>query len=110
MWEHYCQKEKTIMSIGNGESCNWCGKEKTMAGEHDKMIKESISASKIQVGGAHYKDCAIMPIEYIIKNNLDFLEGNVVKYITRHKTKGGQEDIDKAIHYANLIKEYYYND
>ena len=98
------------MNVGDGEPCNWCGKEDTMAREHDKMIKESVNASKIQVGGTHYKDCAIMPIEYIIKNKLDFLEGNVVKYITRHRTKGGQEDIDKVIHYANLIKEYYYND
>ena len=38
-----------------------------------------------------------MPIEYITKNNLDFLEGNVVKYITRHKLKGGVEDIKKVI-------------
>jgi len=110
MWEHYCQKEKTIMKVGDGEPCNWCGKEHTMAGEHDKMIKESLRASKIQVGGTHYKDCAIMPIEYITKNNLDFLEGNVVKYITRHKLKGGEEDIKKVIHYANLILEYHYND
>ena len=74
------------------------------------MIKESVNASKIQVGGTHYKDCAIMPIEYIIKNKLDFLEGNVIKYITRHKFKGGREDIDKVIHYANLILEYHYAD
>ena len=109
MWEHYCQKEKTIMNVGDGEPCNWCGKEDTMAREHDKMIRNSMSASKIQVGGTHYKDCAIMPIEYIIKNKLDFLEGNVVKYITRHRTKGGREDIEKVIHYANLILEYNYD-
>ena len=68
-----------------------------------------MNASKLQVGGTHYKDCAIMPIEYIIKNKLDFLEGNVVKYITRHRTKGGREDIEKVIHYANLILEYNYD-
>ena len=49
-----------------------------------------------------------MPIEYITKNNLDFLEGNVVKYITRHKLKGGVEDIKKVIHYAELILELKY--
>ena len=109
MWEHYCQKEKTIMNVGDGEPCNWCGKEDAMAREHDKMIKESVNASNLQVGGTHYNDCAIMPIEYIIKNKLDFLEGNVVKYITRHRTKGGREDIEKVIHYANLILEYNYD-
>ena len=108
MWEHYCQKEKTIMSVGDGEPCNWCGKEHTMAGEHDKMIKESVNASEIQVGGSHYKDCVIQPIDYIVKNKLDFLEGNVVKYITRHKTKGQEEDIRKVIHYCELILEHTY--
>ena len=62
-----------------------------------------------QVGGSHYKDCVIQPVDYIVKNNLDFLEGNVVKYITRHKTKGeGRKDIEKVIHYAELILELKY--
>ena len=61
-----------------------------------------------QIGGSHYKDCVIQPVDYIVKNNLDFLEGNVVKYITRHKLKGGVEDIKKVIHYAELILELKY--
>ena len=61
-----------------------------------------------QIGGSHYKDCVIQPVDYIVKNNLDFLEGNVVKYITRHKTKNGIEDIRKVIHYAELILEKNY--
>ncbi len=62
-----------------------------------------------QVGGSHYKDCAIQPVEYIYSNGLDFLEGNVVKYITRHRTKGdGEEDIRKVIHYAQMILEMVY--
>ena len=77
---------------------------------HDGMIKESVkeTGSSRQVGGSHYKDCVIQPTEYIVKNKLDFLEGNVVKYITRHKTKGQEEDIRKVIHYAELILEYTY--
>ena len=76
----------------------------------EQMIKEERSpkATDKQVGGNHYNDCKIMPIEYITKNNLDFLEGNVVKYITRHKLKGGVEDIKKVIHYAELILELKY--
>lgn len=57
-----------------------------------------------QVGGNHYKSLAIQPIEYIVKNNLGWCEGNIVKYITRWKQKGGAADIDKVIHYANLLK------
>ena len=77
--------------------------------EEEIITKEkSPNAINKQVGGSHYKDCKIMPIEYIYKNNLDFLEGNVVKYITRYKTKNGIEDIRKVIHYAELILEKKY--
>lgn len=61
-----------------------------------------------QVGGDHYKKCGIMPTTYIRANNLDFFEGNIVKYITRHKDKGGAEDIEKVIHYAEMILEDVY--
>tara|TARA_R110001583_G_scaffold108161_1_gene256888 strand:- start:12 stop:326 length:315 start_codon:yes stop_codon:yes gene_type:complete len=62
-----------------------------------------------QIGGDHYKDCKIQPVEYIHANGLDYFEGNVVKYVTRHRTKGeGKKDIEKAIHYAELILELYY--
>ena len=71
--------------------------------------EQMIKASDKQVGGSHYKDFKIMPIEYITQNKLDFCEGNIVKYITRHKTKGeGKKDIEKVIHYAELILELKY--
>jgi hypothetical protein len=61
-----------------------------------------------QHGGTHYKSCAIQPIEYIFANNLGYCEGNVVKYVSRHKLKGGSEDIKKAIHYLELLLEQEY--
>lgn len=64
---------------------------------------------KRQVGGDHYEKCGIMPTTYIRANNLDFFEGNIVKYITRHKDKNGAEDIKKVIHYAEMILEDVYN-
>jgi len=79
--------------------------------EESLINKERFNKTKPsdkQIGGNHYKDCAIQPVDYIVKNNLDFLEGNVVKYITRHKTKNGIEDIRKVIHYAELILEKKY--
>tara|TARA_R100000008_G_C3519389_1_gene133150 strand:- start:306 stop:533 length:228 start_codon:yes stop_codon:yes gene_type:complete len=74
------------------------------------MIKDSIKGKKRQVGGNHYMNFTIMPIEYISKNNLDFLEGNIIKYISRHKHKNGAEDIKKVIHYAELILELQYGE
>lgn len=58
-----------------------------------------------QVGGDHYKSNAIQPWTYIIANELGYLEGNIVKYITRWRDKGGLQDIDKVIHYAEKLKE-----
>ena len=58
-----------------------------------------------QVGGQHYQDFVIQPAEFINKNKLLFAEGNAIKYICRHSSKGGIQDIDKAIHYLEMVKE-----
>lgn len=57
----------------------------------------------------HYES-AITPVEYIVANGLDFLRGNVVKYVSRDKKKNGAEDIRKAIHYCQMILKYDYNE
>ena len=56
-----------------------------------------------QVGGTHYEKMKIQPAEYIHANKLDFFEGNVIKYVTRHRYKNGLEDIKKAIDYCKMI-------
>ena len=58
-----------------------------------------------QVGGDHYKKMVVQPAEFINKNKLLFAEGNAIKYICRHSTKGGIQNIDKAIHYLEMVKE-----
>jgi hypothetical protein len=63
------------------------------------------SALDKQESGNHYKDKGIQPIVYIHANNLGFCEGNVVKYVTRWKDKGGEADLRKAIHYLELLIE-----
>lgn len=61
-----------------------------------------------QEGGDHYRDMAIQPAEYIAANKLDFFQGNVVKYISRHKAKNGEQDIRKAIHFCEMILHFQY--
>lgn len=61
-----------------------------------------------QVGGEHYKDYPIEPGEYNQKNRIGYMEGNAIKYITRHAAKGGREDIKKAIHCLELVLEWEY--
>ena len=63
-----------------------------------------------QEGGGHYKNRGIQPLEYTMKNNLSFCEGNVVKYISRYKSKNGIEDLAKVIHYALLASYEQYGE
>ena len=58
-----------------------------------------------QVGGDHYKKLAIQPIEYIMANKLGYCEGNIVKYISRYKEKGGVEDLRKIKQYVDFLIE-----
>lgn len=62
-------------------------------------------ASLRQVGGNHYCDMVIQPIKYIIANGIPYAEGNVIKYISRWRKKGGIEDLHKAKHYIDLLIE-----
>ena len=66
-----------------------------MAEQNDPLAK--------QVAGSHYKQMKIQPIEYIHANNLGFAEGCVVKYVSRHRSKGGSSDIKKAIHFCEML-------
>ena len=77
---------------------------------HCGMKTSTQSALNKQVSGNHYKDKGIQPIVYIHANNLGFCEGNVIKYVTRHKEKNGAADIKKAIHYLELLLELEYKD
>lgn len=63
-----------------------------------------------QEGGGHYKDRGIQPLEYTMQNNLSFCEGNVVKYISRYKSKNGIEDLAKVIHYTLLTSYEVYGE
>lgn len=58
-----------------------------------------------QVGGGHYKDMAIQPVEYIHRNGIGFVEGAVIKYVSRWRNKGGVEDLKKARHMLDLLIE-----
>lgn len=80
-------------------------------GQTLETIKRSIDESKKekaterQVGGNHYQKLKIQPIEYIHANGLGFIEGCIVKYISRWRDKGGLEDIRKIKHYCDLLIE-----
>lgn len=92
----------TYKRASGGEAASWYTEE----GRH--IFEKIEEPSCRQVGGSHYKDMAIEPSEFIFKNGMNWLEGNAIKYICRYKQKGGKQDIDKAIHYLQLLKEWEY--
>ena len=63
------------------------------------------AALDTQVGGDHYKNMLIQPVEYIHKNGIGFVEGAVIKYVSRWRAKNGVEDLKKARHMLDLLIE-----
>ena len=72
-----------------------------------KMESEKSALNK-EVGGNHYKEFRIQPIEFIEGNDLGFSVGNIIKYVCRYKYKNGKEDLLKARHYIDLLIELEY--
>ena len=94
--------DRVVVVSKTGEHV-WCFTDQLSSGS-DESSKETQTYNPLiaQEGGGHYKDRGIQPLEYTMQNNLSFCEGNVVKYISRYKSKNGIEDLAKVIHYALL--------
>lgn len=65
-----------------------------------------MSALNTQVGGDHYKDMPIQPMEYSMANGLDACQHTAIKYITRFRQKGGLQDLEKAKHVIDMLIEF----
>lgn len=63
-----------------------------------------------QIGGNHYKDMPIQPIEFAMKNRLNPCQTKIIKYVCRYPSKNGKEDLLKAKHIIDLLIEFEYPD
>lgn len=68
-------------------------------------MSNSGKINDIQIGGDHYKTKTIQPWDFIAANKLGYFEGNVVKYVSRWRDKGGVDDLRKARHYLDKLLE-----
>lgn len=87
------------------EAAGW---KHTSAAGHTLEIRSGTAPATplaTQVGGAHYKDMKVQPVEYIHANGIGYFEGNVIKYVSRWREKGGTADLEKAKHYIDLLIE-----
>ena len=64
-----------------------------------------MSSLKTQVNGNHYNKLALQPVEFIYKNDIPYIEGNIIKYVVRWRDKGGIDDLRKARHYLDMLIE-----
>lgn len=95
-----------LLSPCRGKNCGtlngWLHSAECFA-EHEASINGQALGK--QVSGDHYKKLKIQPIEYIHANGIPFAEGNVIKYVTRWRDKGGLKDLEKAKHFIELLIE-----
>ena len=63
------------------------------------------NANDRQIAGDHYKGLKIQTWDYIVANNIGYLEGNVIKYVSRWRDKNGVQDLMKARHYIDKLIE-----
>lgn len=71
--------------------------------EYIGRIGTDPDTNAIQIGGDHYKSKGIQPWDYIAANDLDYFQGNVIKYVTRFREKNGIQDLEKAQHYLQKL-------
>ena len=81
------------------------GKVTFVEGDRPEPSVKGTSALDVQPGGSHYKDMKIQPVEFIHANSIPYFEGNVIKYVCRHRNKNGLQDLEKAKHYIDLLIE-----
>jgi hypothetical protein len=71
---------------------------------HQKKQKGPIMSDNVN-RPQHYTQGKIEVIDFILDQKMNFLEGNVIKYVSRYKFKNGIEDLKKAAFYLNKLIE-----
>lgn len=102
-WDKECRIPGFVPPLFEGEDpkLKYAG----LVGPYSGMTEHRASAMDHQVGGDHYRKLSIQPVEFIHKNGLGFLAGNVIKYVCRYKAKAGVQDLLKAKHYIEMLIE-----
>lgn len=110
MTEHVWEYEKTVGGIQvyrcSAPNCiaKCTGLSNAATLPWDCPVQADIALDK-QVGGDHYTKMAIQPVEFIHQNGIPFIEGCVIKYVSRWRNKNGVEDLRKARHFLDLLIE-----
>lgn len=89
-----------------GENMECEDKQENNDADNRKDLRGSSPSPKsTQVGGNHYSKMKVQPIDFITANGIGYIEGNIIKYVCRYKSKNGVEDLKKAQHYLQMLIE-----
>ena len=123
--KHVCAECGTIYAGVPFSTCPKCGPLFELSKQQKQRVVNASSLGKNvspelpepyptvleeQIGGDHYKDLPIQPVEFITKNKIPFLEGCVIKRMCRHGKKNKLEDLKKAVHEIRLIAKLTYKE
>lgn len=106
LWQRTTQPEALPFIDDNPQSLN----DQYAEIEQVRQQERNSSAWDVQIGGNHYKQFKIQPMQFALENKLDAAQQNVIKYIMRHSFKNGKQDLEKAKHYIDLMIEFYYGE
>lgn len=106
-----CEVESKDHDLDCVERIVWPNVPSNVSEEKRKPVEDKISPMKRQIGGDHYMNMGIQPIQVMEANFtpekfIGYLEGNVLKYIMRYSAKGGIDDLKKAQHYSEILTSY----
>jgi hypothetical protein len=65
-----------------------------------------MNALETQIGGDHYKGMKIQPIDFSMQNGMDACQHSIIKYVSRFRSKGGLQDLEKAKHFLDILIEF----
>ena len=66
------------------------------------MRRKNMRRKNKQVGGSHYESLKIEPVELFVKYNVNWFQGEAIKYCSRFLNKNGKQDLLKAIQVCDL--------
>jgi len=90
-----------LMGLGK-EPCKSC----VLSGYLDYEPRDKPVAPSTPTSPSYYSRFKIQPLDFIAANKLDFLTGNIIKYVMRHDAKNGLEDLQKAkVYLERLIQQ-----
>lgn len=92
---------KALFGMGDGNFLTW---EDYLAAQFDRGSSGVVHYDPVS-HPVHYNQGKIEVIDFILDQKMNYIEGNVIKYVSRYKNKNGLQDLEKAQFYLKKLIE-----